>query len=61
MIDRYTKIVLTFIAMGLWAHLIVPVVKPLPASAQDANWFLRSIDSKIGNLVNGVCINSKLC
>ena len=32
--DRYTKIVLTLIALGLWITIIRPLVQPEPAHAQ---------------------------
>ena len=37
MIDRYTKIVLTVIALGLWLHLLQPIVVAKPAQASDAS------------------------
>jgi len=32
--DRYTKVILTVIASGLIANLLVPLLKPTPAIAQ---------------------------
>jgi hypothetical protein len=61
MIDRTTKLLLAVIAVGVWANFFSKENVVRPAMAQDAAYFLRAIDSKIGILVNGVCVNSKLC
>lgn len=58
--DRTTKIVLGLIAAGLWANAALQL-RAIPAHAQDANFHLSSIDNKIGSLVDGVCINRRLC
>jgi len=59
--DRSAKILLGLIAAGLWANAILPVLKIIPAQAQSADHYLQRIDSNISLLVNGVCVNRKLC
>lgn len=59
MSDRTTKILLALIALGLWANVLGPVLKPLPAFASDS--LLRSIDSTLEDIARGNCSNSKIC
>jgi hypothetical protein len=33
--DKYTKIVLTLIALGMWAIILKPIITALPAQAQN--------------------------
>jgi type II secretory pathway component PulM len=61
MIDRTTKILLGMIALGLWAHLVWWLFQPMVANAQNADSILRSIDSHLSAIYNGVCINHKIC
>lgn len=69
MIDRTTKILLACVALGLWANLFAPVLRPLTANAQyESDYILRSIDAhlaridaNIDKLQRGACANGKLC
>ena len=69
MIDRTTKLLLACIALGLWADVLVPVLRPSTANAQyESDYILRSIDAhlaridlNIDKLQKGVCANGKLC
>ena len=65
--NRSTKLILIFIALGLWANAAITIMRPAPAAA-DAESELRSIDSRlssigddIGRIQRGTCSNSKLC
>jgi hypothetical protein len=60
MIDRTTKLILAFLAAGLWANALVPAFKSTPARA-DTYSYLSSIDSNIGKIAHGSCSNAKLC
>ena len=69
MTDQSTKILLASIALGLWANLFVPLVRPIPAAAQYENdlilkrieGHLSTIDLNIDRLQIGSCANGKLC
>lgn len=69
MADRTTKILLASIALGLWANLFVPLLRPITAFAQyESDYILRSIDARlagiavdIDKLQKGNCANGKLC
>jgi hypothetical protein len=63
------KILLASIATGLWANIIVPLIRPAPAVAQyetdqilkSIDIHLRNIDVNIDKLQAGSCANGKLC
>jgi hypothetical protein len=62
MADRTTKLLLALIALGLWANVFTQ--HPKTAVAQDLSLvekYLSSIDSRLFNIENGNCRNSKLC
>ena len=69
MADRTTKILLAAIALGLWANLFGPVLRPITAFAQyESDHILRSIDARLASidfnidkLQKGSCANGKLC
>jgi hypothetical protein len=66
MIDRTTKILLAAIAFGLWANAGVPLLRATPAYANDQTeqsmlGHLQSIKDDIKSLVDGHCLNKKLC
>jgi hypothetical protein len=61
MIDRTTEFLLAAIALGVWANYLSHDKFVRSALAQNDDYYLQQIDSKIGSLINGVCINSKLC
>jgi hypothetical protein len=46
------------IAIGLWANAAALWLKSAQAQSES---YLQRIDQNIGMLVNGVCINRKLC
>ncbi len=66
--DKTTKIILAFIAVGLWANALSPLVPAAVASQADIERAMRSIKSNIGRIQsdfhsihNGSCSNSKIC
>jgi hypothetical protein len=59
--DRATKILLALIALGLWANVLGPVLKPLPAYASDTDRLLSRIDDSLNDIARGYCSNKKLC
>lgn len=69
MVDRTTKILLASIALGLWANLLMPSLRPIAALAQyESDHILRSIDARLANIAfnieklqRGDCANGKLC
>jgi hypothetical protein len=61
MSDRITKILLGAIALGLWANLLIPLVRPISAIAQYQNDFLlNSIDSHLTGIENDLGKASKV-
>jgi hypothetical protein len=61
MIDRTTKILLLVIALGLWANVLVGLIKPITVKAQstthdldDIYKVLDSIDSDVGSIQSDV-------
>jgi hypothetical protein len=53
MSDRITKILLGAIALGLWANLFIPLVRPISAIAQyQGDYLLKSIDSHLTSIEN---------
>jgi len=51
MTDRTTKILLGSIALGLWANLFVPLIRPTAALAQYENdYILKSIDARLAGI-----------
>jgi hypothetical protein len=58
--DKTTKLLLLFIALGLWANMIAPLFFPRVASAQSDST-LRSIDSHLDAIYSGTCTNGKIC
>jgi len=67
MIDRTSKILLSLIALGLWANLALYVVHPLPAIAQfqrqprSQAQALEDIIHDLGAIAGGGCSNPKIC
>lgn len=69
MTDRSTKILLSSIALGLWANLFIPLVRPVTAVAQyetdrilqRIEGHLSAMDLNIERLQNGSCANGRLC
>jgi hypothetical protein len=59
MIDRTTKILLILIAAGLRANLLTSYVRS--AVADDTSSVLRNIDSHLGSIYSGLCLNNKIC
>ena len=69
MADRTTKILLACVALGLWANLLAPLLRPTAALAQyESDYILKSIDARLANidvnidkLQRGTCANGRLC
>ena len=60
--DRISKVLLTLIALGLWANVLIPILRPPIVSAQDENeHHLADIERSLTNIEHGVCVNSKIC
>ena len=60
MVDRTSKILLAVIALGLWANVMMPLLKPARAEAQDADP-LKKISDNLGLITFGICPNIKIC
>ena len=67
-IDRYTKAVLTLIAISLFVISLNPWIVPTKAYAELDSSDLSSIEnsvrgikSDLGSIYNGLCLNSKIC
>jgi hypothetical protein len=58
MVDRTTKLVLAAIALGLWANVFVSAI---PAARADVEDDIGRMANDIRGLVNGICLNPKLC
>ena len=65
--DKTTKIILGFIAAGLWANAVMPLIRPAQAQA---DWLgriavdVQTIAHSVKGLVDGgpmTCGNKKLC
>jgi hypothetical protein len=67
MIDRTSKILLSLIALGLWANLALYLVHPLPAIAQaqtqtqTQDRTLQIIARDLAAIAGGNCSNQKIC
>ena len=61
--DKSSKILLGIIAAGLWANATIAVLKITPARADAESYmsYLSSIESNIGRIARGTCLNNKLC
>jgi hypothetical protein len=65
--DRTTKIILAFIAAGLWMNALVPVFNPKPVAAQDPATLQKIEDDLSGikgdfhKVASGLCLNNKIC
>ena len=57
MIDRTTKALLALIAVGLFLNVFVPLVQPPVVNAQNT----MMIETYLGGIYSGVCINTKIC
>lgn len=67
-IDRYTKAVLTLIAISLFVISLNPWIVPTKAYAElDSRDLvgiqnsIRGIKSNLGGIYSGACMNSKIC
>ena len=67
-IDRYTKSVLTVIALGLLLNGLNPWIAPPKAYAEISSadlitiqGYLLSRESDLSGIAGGLCLNSKLC
>jgi hypothetical protein len=59
MTDKTTKILLGAIALGLWANIVTPQIRPAHASSTIT--YLSSIDQNIQMIAMGACPNRRLC
>jgi hypothetical protein len=57
--DRTMKVLLAVIALGIWANVLVPVFKAVPAVAQGNE--LSKINLNLAAIYNGTCANHKIC
>jgi hypothetical protein len=48
--DRFTKLILIAIALGLWANAALTFMRPTPAAADDVDYRLRSMDGHLSNI-----------
>jgi hypothetical protein len=64
MADTTTKIILVVIALGLWANVAIPLMKPVPVRAFDDNdigRLVRSMEGDLSRIQRGTCANGKIC
>lgn len=55
MTDRTTKLLYWAIAIGLWANVLVPLVRPMTAIAQYQNdYILKNIEARAANIEGSV-------
>ena len=69
--DKMTKILLTVIAAGLWANAMTSWLKPASAladselssqlSLSSIERSVSSINSDLGSISSGLCLNRKIC
>ena len=60
MVDRYTKTVLTVIAVALVGLLAVQLTPVAHAQGYDTGE-LQRIATNLANIANGVCVNRRIC
>ena len=60
MTDQTTKILLALIALGLWANLAIPLLRPIVAAANKADE-LVDIANELSAISHSTCTNSKIC
>ena len=66
MIDRTTKWLLAFIAIGLWANIGISIFRPTSAIAQIDELSgiassVSSIEADVSAIAFGTCVNNKIC
>jgi hypothetical protein len=61
--DKSTKIILIFIALGLWANAIAPLWHSRSVFAQDSGVGrdIHNISENIDKITSGLCLNNALC
>jgi hypothetical protein len=62
-IDRLTKFLLGVIALGLWANLLSPLIRPIRVHAEDTSdieQHLAKIEHDVHSIYSGTCL-SKIC
>jgi hypothetical protein len=59
--DRYTKTVLTVIALSLALIAVRDLAPTKPAYAQDDSYLVRGISQDLQAIASGTCTNSKIC
>lgn len=62
-IDRTTKLLLAFIALGLWLNAIAPLWHPAKVAADEAQveHDIHKIADAMDTISNGLCLNSHIC
>jgi len=63
-IDRYTKLLLTVIAIALVIIALNPWLTPRVAEADDLSTlesYARRIYSEVSSISSGLCLNGKIC
>ena len=55
--DKTTKILLGLIALALFLNAIVPLIQPAVVRAQD----ISTIETYLGAIYNGLCLNPQIC
>jgi hypothetical protein len=69
--DKTTKLLLALIALGLWANVLFPLLRPAPIAAQDFSGMegylgniettARGIANDLDRIERGACSNDKIC
>lgn len=67
-IDKFTKVILTVIALALSVIALNPWLQPVTVSAAPQDYLMRSIESAVesiesdlNRIYSGLCLNSKIC
>jgi hypothetical protein len=61
--DKTTKILLAFIASGLWLNVIAPMFRPAKVAADTTQieHDIHSIEHDLHTIYSGICLNAKIC
>ncbi len=60
-IDRYTKSIMTVIAVALVMIALNPWIAPTKAYAELEPYDLSTIEAHVLQIANGLCLNQKIC
>ena len=74
MTDRFTKLLLAAIALGLWINVVGDWIRPVPVQAQsdrrlrniertvdDIERTVDDVQSTVDSIALGICLNPKIC